>query len=259
MILSTIVFLWLFAFNAPLFGGTPITVFAAASLTEVLQVIAQAYALEHPEQISRVRFSFAASSTLAQQIRAGAEGDIFFSAHHAWMDKLEQFGHIEVATRRSLLSNRLVAVIPHSTQSTPNKDFQVACLQDWLDILGSSGRIALGDPDHVPAGLYARSALQNLGLWSVLHSRLARAENVRVAFMWVLRQEVPIGIVYQSDLRISPRVRLLSHFPIKSSPKIIYPMAILSGHNTQLVQHFFEFLQKEHAKKLYRLYGFEVF
>ena len=234
--------LWL----APGSGRAEVTVFAAASLTEVLESIARGYEGE-------IRISVAASSVLARQIEAGAQPDIFISAHPIWMDRVERLGLIEAQTRLSLLGNTLVIVTASPTERVPRP---FTCLSHWLTVLGSQGRIAIGDPDHVPAGLYAQEALIYAGLWNDLKDRLARAENVRGALNWVIRRETPLGIVYASDVR--DRVTVLGRFPPYSYTPIEYPMAILSGQSSQAVRTFYRFLQSPELRVVYQAHGFTL-
>jgi molybdate transport system substrate-binding protein len=196
-----------------------VTVFAAASLTDALQSVGVAYeAAGH----GRVVFNFAASSALARQIEASGGADIFFSADTDWMDYLGQRGLINRATRVNLLGNRLVLIAPaESTVSIslqPRVDLSLA--------LGAGGRLAIADPDSVPAGRYARAALVSLGMWRSVRGKLAPAENVRAALAYVARGEAPLGIVYATDAKVEPQVRVVGTFPANTHPPIIYPAAL---------------------------------
>jgi len=205
------------ALAMPLRAAEPVTVFAAASLADVLPAIVAAAGL------SAVRFSFAASSTLARQMEQGAPAQLFVSADAAWMDHLQQRGFVQAATRRVLAGNRLVVVRPGAqagelTEST-------AALQAAL----AGGRVATGDPAHVPVGRYAEAALRSLGLWGAVGARLVRAENVRSALAFVERGEAAAGIVYASDAAASSRVHVAARFPRASHPPIEYPAALVAG------------------------------
>src|SRR5437868_1039297 len=199
-----------------------LTVFAAASLTDVLQQIGAEYTKASG---TRVKFSFAATSALPKQIESGARIDVFVSADREWMDYLQSRGLIEPATRHDLLSNRLVLVAPADSkiQLKIQPNFALA------EALGPAGRLATGDPDSVPVGKYARSALTSLGVWSQVESKLVRAENVRAALVFVARGEAPLGIVYATDARAEPKVRVVDVFPASSHTPIVYPVAVVKG------------------------------
>lgn len=199
----------------------PLTIYAASSLTESLQEIGEQWAATGAPM---PRLSFAASSLLARQIEAGARADIFISADEDWMDYLQARDLLVTGTRRTLVGNRLVLVAPAGTGVRLNitRDFPIA------EALGG-GRLALADPDLVPAGRYARSALRSLGVWDAVAGRIVRAENVRVALAYVARGEAPLGIVYATDARIEPRAEILDSFPEDSHLPIRYPVALLKG------------------------------
>lgn len=196
----------------------PLTVFAAASLTDVLAGIAVDFAAGGAPS---PRLSFAASSALARQIEAGAQADVFFSADQEWMDYLESRGLLRQGTRHDVAGNRLVLVAPagSSLQLAIGPHFPLAAA------LGPRGWLATGDPDFVPVGRYAREALVALGVWDGVAGRLVRADNVRVALAYVARSEAPLGIVYASDARAEPRVRVVATFPADSHSAIRYPIA----------------------------------
>jgi len=203
----------------PLRAQDPVTVFAAASLQDALRALGgewQARGRPAP------RFSFAASSALARQVEQGAPADIFMSADEPWMDFLQARGLILAVTRVSPVGNNLVLVAP------ADSDAQVTLAPgtDLAARLGPRGRIATGDPAHVPAGRYAQAALTWLGQWPALAPRLARADNVRAALLLVERGEVPFGIVYETDARASRGVRVVATFPPESHPQITYPFAL---------------------------------
>lgn len=183
-----------------------ITVFAAASLTNAMQDIATQYQKEkHVDVVS----SFASSSTLARQIEAGAPADLFISADQKWMDYAVDKKAIDTATRETLLGNSLVVVAPKSSEQ---QDFTINKETNWTTLL-HGGRLAVGDPEHVPAGIYAKEALQKLGAWDTLSGKLAPAEDVRGALALVERNEAPLGIVYGSDAVASKGVKVVATFP----------------------------------------------
>lgn len=198
----------------------PITVFAAASLQTVLVEAGQAWTRTSGRE---VRFSFAASSAMARQIEQGAPADIFISADADWMDYLTTRRRIAPATRANLLTNRLALIAPATskTRLTVARGFPLA------RALGG-GRLALAAPE-VPAGRYAEAALTSLGVWNSVKDRTARGENVRTALQFVARGEAPFGVVYDTDARVEPRVRIVGLFPAGSHPPILYPAALVVG------------------------------
>ncbi len=222
-------------------------VFAAASLTEVLEELGEAYTRETAQP---VKFSFAASSALARQLEAGATADVFLSADVEWMDYVEQRGLIDSASRRDLLGNRLVLIAPRASDVALElvPGFPLAAA------LGSK-RLATGDPDHVPAGRYARAALTSLGVWQAVEARLARAENVRTALAYVARGETPLGVVYETDARIEPGVRVVGVFPASTHPPITYPVAVTKGARAGAAR-FVAFLRGQAAGETFRKFGF---
>jgi molybdate transport system substrate-binding protein len=201
-----------------------VTVFAAASLGDVLQALARRWADRAPA----LRLSFAASSTLARQIEQGAPADIFISADEAWMDYLARRGRIDAASRRVLATNRLVVVRAGPPRAgEPPED--VAALRGALLAGEPDARIATGDPAHVPVGLYAEAALRRLGLWSAVDPRLVRADNVRSALAFVERGEAAAGIVYATDARVARGLHIAARFPAASHAPIRYPAALVAG------------------------------
>jgi molybdate transport system substrate-binding protein len=227
----------------------PLTVLGAASLTNVLGELGKEFTNTHG---TPVRFSFAASSTLARQIESGAPADLFVSADQEWMDYLEQRGLIQKPTRHDLLSNRLALIAPidSNIELEIERGFGIAAA------LGG-GRLATGDPDNVPVGRYARSALTSLGVWNDVADRLVRAEDVRTALAFVARGEAPLGIVYETDARIEKKVRLVGLFPADSHPRITYPMA-LTKEAVPDAARFAEFLKSDASRAVFERYGFVV-
>jgi molybdate transport system substrate-binding protein len=249
----TIVILWLLTAAAgPLYASADneVMVFAAASLTDACNKIG---ALYRTRSGTAVRFSFAASSTLARQIEAGAGADILASADEEWMDYLERRHLVIGATRVSMLGNRLVLV----AQAGSSLQVDMRGNFDLTRLLGN-GRLATGDPAHVPVGRYAQQALQSLGVWKVAEPRLARADNVRAALALVERGEAPLGIVYATDAALASRVRIVGEFPPGSHRPIAYPFAIVTGHDRAEVKAFFGFLASGEARNVFRAEGFEV-
>lgn len=225
-----------------------ITVFAAASLTNALQDIAQHY--QQGKEV-KVVSSFASSSTLARQIEQGAPADLFISADQQWMDYAAQKKTLDDASRITLLGNDLVLVAADA------KAQQVAINKttDWKSLLKGQ-RLSVGDPDHVPAGIYAKEALQKLGSWSELEPVLARGNSVRAALALVERNETPYGIVYGSDAIASKKVTVAGVFPADSHKPVEYPMAMLKDHNSASVTAFYNYLKGPDAAAVFKRYGF---
>ena len=226
-----------------------VTVFAAASLTNALQEIATQYK-KHTDV--EVVSSFASSSTLARQIEQGAPADLFISADQQWMDDAVAKKSMDEATRVTLLGNELVLVAPRSDSAKPVTLNQQT---DWKSLLKGE-RLAVGDPDHVPAGIYAQEALQKLGAWETVSPSLARANNVRAALALVERNETPYGIVYGSDAVASAKVQVVGTFPADSHKPVEYPMAIVKEHNRAAVKAFYDYLKGPEAAAVFKQYGF---
>ena len=226
-----------------------ITVFAAASLTNAMQDIATQYKKEKNVDVVS---SFASSSTLARQIEAGAPADLFISADQKWMDYAAEKKSIDAATRETLLGNSLVVVAPTNSKQD---DIAINKQTDWTRLL-NGGRLAVGDPEHVPAGIYAKEALQKLGAWDTLSPELAPAEDVRGALALVERSEAPLGIVYGSDAVASKGVKVVGTFPEDSHKKVEYPLAIVDGHNSATVSAFYDYLKGPEASAIFKRYGF---
>jgi molybdate transport system substrate-binding protein len=228
-----------------------VTVFAAASLTEAMNVISRAYILKTKTEL---KTSYAASSALARQIENGAPAHVFFSADEEWMDYLEKRSLLEPGTRVSRLGNRLVLIAP---AGFPRKvDLRQG--MDLAALLGRDGRIATGDPASVPAGRYARAALVWLGAWPAMEPRLARADNVRVALSYVGRGEAPLGIVYWTDAAMAKGVQVIGEFPAQSHPAISYPLALVAGKATPEARAVHAFLLGSEAAAVFRQFGFTV-
>lgn len=225
-----------------------ITVFAAASLTDALGEIGKAY---QDEGKGKITASFASSSDLARQIEHGAPAEIFISADQQWADYLDQRGLIDKASRFNLLSNELVLVAPAGS------DVKLAIGPGFpLAATLGDNRLAVGDPDHVPAGIYARQALESLGVWSSVESKLARAGSVRAALMFVERGDCPLGIVYASDAQSDSKVRVVGTFPANSHPPVIYPAALVAGHHSPSAVEFLHYLITPQAAAIFKKYGF---
>jgi molybdate transport system substrate-binding protein len=227
--------------------AAPVTVFAAASLTDSLKMVAEAYKTKTG---ATVTLSFGASSTLARQIEQGARADLFLSADSDWMDYLQKKDLIAERTRKNLLGNRLVLVASADARPVP----RIAPNFDLAGALGGA-RLALADPASVPAGKYAKAALTSLGVWDSVSAKVALAENVRVALEYVARGEAPYGIVYATDAKIAPNVRVAGIFPETSHPPIVYPAA-LTRTASPGAKAFLNFLGGAQARAIFAKAGF---
>jgi molybdate transport system substrate-binding protein len=225
------------------------TVFAAASLTAALTEVMEGPAAAEGLQ---ARLVFGASSTLARQIAAGAPADLYLSASTEWMDYLEQEGLVAAETRVDLLAGALVLIAPRGEGFSVEWRPGVSLARAFV------GRLALADPDHVPAGVYARQALTHLGWWDGLRQRLAPAQDVRAALAFVERGECGTGIVYATDALANDRVELLGRFPADSHDPILYPLAAIRGRDTPAVRRLLAFLQSTSAIEVFARRGFAI-
>jgi molybdate transport system substrate-binding protein len=227
-----------------------ILVFAAASLSNVLEEIGDAY---ETQTGNKVIFSFAGSMTLARQIEASSGVDVFVSADLDSMDYLEQRGLILSSSRENFLQNELVLVAPQDST------MRLAIAPGFAleDALGG-GRLALANSVSVPAGRYAKAALSSLGVWDEVSHLLAEAEDVRAALSFVARGEAPLGIVYATDAKIEPRVRIVADFPSNSHPPVLYPVALTSDARPG-AEEFLEYLGSSQAHILLENAGFAAF
>ena len=227
-----------------------VTVFAAASMTDVLEKLAADYRQRSPDV---VRFSFAASSALARQIEAGAPADIFISANEEWADYLAGRNLIEPATRVSPLGNTLVMIAP---ADSPLAEVAIQPGFDIAGLVGKGNKLVTGDPTNVPVGIYAKKALENLGVWTEADPLIARSDSVRAALALVERGEAPLGIVYGTDARSSTRVKVVGVFPPTSYPPVRYPFVIVAGRQEPPVRSFFDYITQASAAAVYESYGF---
>jgi molybdate transport system substrate-binding protein len=228
----------------------PLTVFAAASLTDALQAVGRAWTKRSGQP---VRFSFAASGTGARQILAGAPADLFVSAEPSWMGQVQAAGRLLPGACRDLLGGRLVLVAPAASRVrlAIRPGFPLAAA------LGDRGRLAVGDPRSVPAGRYAQAALTRLRVWDAVATRLAPAQDVRAALSYVARGEAPLGIVYETDAAADPAVRIVGAFPAASHPPIIYPAAVIQGAKPGATA-FYRYLGGTEAMAIFRRYRFRT-
>ena len=225
-------------------------VLAASSLQESLTAAADAWAARgHPRPI----ISFAASSALARQIEAGAPADLFISADEDWMDRVAGKRLIRLNSRVDFLGNSLVLIAP----ATSKIRLRIAPGFGLARALGN-GRLAMADPDTVPAGKYGKAALTRLGVWPKVRDRIVRAENVRAALVLVQRGEAPLGIVYATDARAAPGVRILGTFPENSHPAIRYPVAMLASSANPGAETFRRFLISRGSQAIFARFGFRA-
>jgi molybdate transport system substrate-binding protein len=220
------------------------TVYAAASLATALREVTQLL----PD--NEVRLSFASSSSLAKQIAAGAPADVYFSASAQWMDYLHGKELIAADTRSDLLANRLVVIAPEhhafEVEGDPSFDFAGAF----------TGRLAVGDPSHVPVGMYARQSLENLDWFTRLADRLAPAPHARAALVYVERGECAAGIVYATDAAISTKVEVLVVLPANTHQPIVYPVAAIVNRDSEAVRRLLKHFQSPEAAAVFRRHGF---
>lgn len=225
-------------------------VFAAASLTNALDEAARLF---EQQGGAHARISYAASSVLAKQIESGAPADIFASADLDWMDYLARKNLIKPDTHVDLLGNQLVLVAPRDSTAK----VEIGPKLDLSAALGD-GRLAIANVDSVPAGKYGKAALQKLGAWDAVKTKLAQAENVRAALLLVERGEAPLGIVYRTDAISDPKVKVLAAFPESSHQPIIYPIAITKSSSDPAAASFFDFLRGGDAKGVFDRQGFVI-
>ena len=227
-----------------------VVVFAAASLKNALDDAAHAF---EQQGGAPVKISYAASSQLAKQIESGAPADIFVSADLAWMDYVQKRNLIQPATRKNLLGNQLVLVAPAGSGVKID-------IKPGLDLAGmlKGGRLAMADPDSVPAGKYGKAALAKLGIWQSVAPHVAGAENVRAALLYVDREETPLGIVYATDAASDPKVEIAGVFPENTHPPIIYPVALTAVSKNPNAAKFLAFLESPAAQPAFQKQGFTV-
>jgi molybdate transport system substrate-binding protein len=226
-----------------------VTVFAAASTTNAINDIGKLFTEKGK---GKVVPSFASSSTLAKQIEQGAPAQVFISADEPWMNYLEEKKLIEPGSRFNLLGNKLVLIAPSGSAVSK---VEIGPKMDLVKLLGD-GKLATGDPDHVPAGKYAKAALSKLGVWNDIEGKLARTQDVRGALTLVERGETPLGIVYATDAAVTPKVKVIGIFPADTHPKIVYPTALIAGKTSPVAKSFLEFLKTPEAKAVFEKYGF---
>ena len=227
-------------------------VFAAASTTNAVQDICNLF---KEKGMGDATPSFASSSTLAKQIENGAPAGVYLSANQKWMNYLEEKEMIVKSSRFDLLANRIVLIAPLDSK-LDNVEIKPGFA---LSKLLGDNKLSMGDPDHVPAGMYAKQALESLGAWEKIAAQVARSKDVRAALALVERGECPLGIVYSTDAAVSKKVKVVGLFPEDSHRPIVYPAALVAGHeNDSAAKAFFEFLKTADSKSIFEKYGFSV-
>lgn len=228
-------------------ASSAVTVYAASSLTNVMDEVVFAY--QH-DTGKKIRVSYAGSSSLARQIANGAPADIYVSANTKWMDYLVSEGQIEPNTQRDFLKNSLVLVASNSTPKVGS----------WQWFMQKKDlRLSMADPRHVPAGIYAKQSLEGQARWATVSHRIASGNNVRSALLFVERDEAPLGIVYKTDALSSKGVTIVEEFPDDSHDPIIYPLAIVKDKSSDDVIDFYDYLLSDLTKKRFIKYGFTPF
>jgi molybdate transport system substrate-binding protein len=228
--------------------GTPLTIFAAASLKNALDDVDASFTQQSG---IKVVASYAASSALIKQIEEGAPADVFISADPDWMDYGAQKKLIKDGTRFNLLGNRLVLIAPKDSK------LDTVTIGPGFDLakLAGDGKITTADVKAVPAGMYAKAALEKLGAWAAVESKIAMTENVRVALTLVARGEAPLGIVYETDAKVEPQVKIVGRFPETAHPPIIYPAAATKDAKPEAAKYL-AFLRSATALVIFERYGF---
>ena len=246
------------AFVAPVVAAD-ITVFAAASLKDALDDWIKIYTTQVADVPAgtRVRVSYAGSNALARQIEQGAPAQVFVSADQEWIDYLAARKMIVAGSRRDLVRTDLVLVAPIASKISVNltTDSGANVATAMLAALGD-GRLAVANPDAVPAGKYAKAALTKLGAWSAVESKLARTENVRAALAFAARGEVPLAIVYRTDALAEPRVRIVATFAATTHAPIVYSAAIVTGQISPDAQRFLRYLSSDASNATWVRHGF---
>lgn len=238
------------ASSPPRAQGGDLVVFAAASLKNALDAVNAQW---HRETGKKASISYAASSALAKQIEQGAPAQMFISADLDWMDYIVKKNLIKADTRSNLLGNRIVLIAPKDKA----RPIEIKGGFDLAKVVGD-GRLAMANVDFVPAGKYGKAALEKLGVWNGVSSKVAQAENVRAALLLVSRGEAPAGIVYQTDAAADPTVKIIGTFPEDTHAPIIYPIALTSGANHPDAAAFLAYVRSGSAKPLFEAQGFTV-
>lgn len=231
------------------FSADRVTVFAAASATDMLNEVIERYNAEGGNVVA----SYASSGVLAKQIESGAPASIFISANQEWMDYLQERKLIVDSTRKNYLGNILVLIAPSDSRLT----YSFSDKKKFSTVIGNE-KFAIGDPAHVPAGQYSEIALKKMDLWNDIEKNIVRADNVRVVLMYVSRSEVPMGIVFGSDAVASDGVKVLDTLPKETYGDISYPIALLKDNNNAEAKKFYDYLMSDDVKIIIKKYGFDA-
>ena len=229
-------------------AAAEVTIFAAASLKEAMDEQAKKF-----ESVagSRVIVAYGGSNALARQIEAGAPADLFVSADEDWMDYLDRRRLLVPGSRSNLLANELVLIAPASNRAT----LRIAPGFGLATALGSD-KLAMANPDSVPAGKYGRSALERLGVWTSIEKRVVRTDNVRAALALAARGEAAFGIVYKTDALADKSVRVVDTFPAPTHAPIVYPAALVAPGRSPAAKTLLDFLRSGAARPIWEKYGF---
>ena len=234
---------------APAFAAGDVIVFAAASLKNALDDAVASYRTATGKAVT---VSYGGSSALAKQIEAAPPADIFFSADLAWMKDLHDKNLTVPATEKSLLGNEIVLVAPKDSTAT----ISIAPGFDLAGLLGGDGHLAMANVDSVPAGKYGKAALTKLGVWDAVSAKVVQAGDVRAALAFVTRGEAPAGIVYATDAKAEPGVKVIGTFPADSHPPIVYPVALLAASTNPDAKAFLTYIESDAAKPAFTKQGF---
>ena len=244
---------------APFAQAQSLTIFAAASMALPITEIAKSF---EQQQGIKVISVFAASSTLARQIERGAPADIYISANHKWMDYLLKEQQLVASSVQSLLENQLVLSAPISSNLTSIKPLDTNGFTVHLIPHLEGARLATGNTDHVPLGIYAKQALISLGIWQKVRDKLALTSNARAALAFVEKAAVPLAIIYKTDAVSSKKVKIIATIDERHHDKIQYPMALVDNHSTHTVkpaaERFFAHLKSVSSAAIFRKFGFRV-
>lgn len=227
-------------------GRSSVLVSAAASLTDVMEELAAEYHKEHPD--TEILFTFGGSGALQAQIEEGAPVDLFLSAAEQNMDELENQGLIEADSRRDLLKNEIVLIVPEDSGKTAG----------FADLPSDMNQIALGEPGSVPAGTYARQIFETIGNWEAVKEHAVFAGDVREVLAWVESGEADCGVVYETDAITGEKVRIAGRAP-QGGPEVVYPAAVVRNcENPEGARAFLDFLSGEEAGEIFGKWGFTV-
>ncbi|MCL9776319.1 molybdate ABC transporter substrate-binding protein [Vibrio methylphosphonaticus] len=235
---------------SPFVWADKLTVYAASSMTNAINALAQSYTQQSGVDVTTV---FGGSASLARQVYQGAPADVFISANERWVEYLIEQDITSNDAISVIAKNQLVVVSKHRSQ--PDHTFSVSEAQSWIHALGG-GRLAIGMPTSVPAGIYAKQSLESVGVWEYLKTRLAPLSNVRQVLAMVERGETPLGVVYKTDALLSPEIEVLATFDSGSHDAIVYPLVKLSQSKSS--QQFVEFVLSNEGQRLLQTYGFEA-